>query len=197
MYIIRLTPNHSIEHHPQGGSRKKVKSRLVQGMPTSFCKGAEQYCSVVVGTPCTYLKSLNADKSGILNFWVGDWKSFRTILYVLYFDELLEHSTTSSGESSPDFSHTEECRKSKRDHVSLFVRGKSTRTFLVLLLLLMYTWHSTTNNNRSVGNQFDAFDGTKARVEMEKQKETIHCNFPQNILVEKSINLALKVANRK
>ena len=85
-------------------------------------------------------------------------------------------------------------RKSKRDHVSLFARGKSTRTFLVLLLLLlMYTWHSTTNNNRSVGNQFDAFDGTKARVEMEKQKETIHCNFPQNILVEKSINLALKV----
>ena len=44
-----------------------------------------------------------------------------------------------------------------------------------------------------MGNQFDAFDGTKARVEMEKQKETIQCNFPQNILVEKSINLALKV----
>ena len=44
-----------------------------------------------------------------------------------------------------------------------------------------------------MGNQFDAFDGTKARVVVEKQKETIHCNFPQNILVEKSINLALKV----
>ena len=71
MYIIRLTPNHSIEHHPQGGSRKKVKSRLVQGMPTSFCKGAEQYCSVVVGTSCTSLKSLNADKSGILIFGWG------------------------------------------------------------------------------------------------------------------------------
>ena len=39
-----------------------------------------------------------------------------------------------------------------------------------------------------MGNQFDAFDGTKARVVVEKQKETIHCNFPQNILVEKSIN---------